>query len=424
MPLDASGSNQIEDLASPRFRCDAVVRYASNDKASLSSPMTIAEQAAARTYPPFSLSALIKGTFAPKPGQKICILIDLDDPRDVVDFKFLENPDYSIQRNAYEHFHRGLQDGVLDELQLKGGDLIAYKITGGSNLDLPDFAVASDGRELSLEKDVYPNYDIILCISTYSATAPLTAFAKQYRFRGATLHGLNQIILTTGLAVDYDEVSRKGEQLRLGMTRADWVEIDFDCLGQKFTLHLDLGKQEAQKSHGLCRGEEPDVANLPAGEIYYVPTGASGAFPMKYEDGTIGIMHVADGRVQKAELLQGNAETIAAHNAKLESDPATGIIGELGFGTQVLPVSGRDIQDEKILGTIHVATGRDDHLGGHVTPDKFIHAENATHDDILFAPHKTPEINVVQARMLRDGEVKVLIESYEPSDYMTGLIAE
>ncbi len=104
--------------------------------------------------------------------------------------------------------------------------------------------------------------------------------------------------------------------------------------------------------------------------------------------------------------------------------PRTGILGELGFGTQVLPVSGRDIQDEKILGTIHIATGRDDHLGGWVTPDKFTNAKNATHDDILFAPHKTPEINVTQARMLRDGKVEILIESFEPSPYMTGLISD
>ena len=385
--------------------------------------MTIAEQVAVRTYPPFSLHGLIEGTFKPKPGQRICILIDLEDPHDVVDFKFLENPDLSIQRNAYQHFYTGLQDGVLAALQLQGGDFLAYKVTGGSNLDLPDLAVASDGRELSLSRDVYPHFDIILCISTYSATAPLTAFAKQYGFRGATLHGLNHTILTTGLAVDYDEVSRLGELLRLGMTRADWIEIDFEFLGRTSTLHLDLGRQEAQKSHGLCRGDEPDVANLPAGEIYYVPTGAHGEFPMKYEDGTLGLMTVADGRVQRAELLTGNAETVAAHNAKLASDPATGILGELGFGTQVLPVSGRDIQDEKILGTIHVATGRDDHLGGDVTPDKFLHAENATHDDILFAPHKTPEINVAQARMHRDGKVEVLIENFEPSPYMTGLTA-
>jgi hypothetical protein len=386
--------------------------------------MTIAEQASTRTFPPFSLYNLVEGTFKPKPGQRICILIDLDDPHDVVDFKFLENPDLSIQRNAYEYFYTGLKNGVLDELQLEGGDLLAYRITGGSNLDLPDRVVASDGRELSFERDVYPRYDIILCISTYSATAPLTASAKKFGFRGATLHGLNHVILTTGLAVNYDDVSHKGELLRLGMTRADWIEIDFEFLDRKATLRLDLGRQEAQKSHGLCRGDEPDVANLPAGEIYYVPTGASGEFPMKYEDGTLGLMHVADGRVQSAELLTGNPETVALHNTKLASDPATGILGELGFGTQVLPVSGRDIQDEKILGTIHVATGRDDHLGGPITPDKFLHAENATHDDILFATHKTPEINVAQARMSRDGQLHVLIESYQPSAYMLGLIAE
>ena len=76
-------------------------------------------------------------------------------------------------------------------------------------------------EELSLEKDVYPKYNIILCVSTFSATAPLTAFAKRFGFRGATLHGLNDIILRTGLAVDYNEVSRQAEKFRLGLTRAD-----------------------------------------------------------------------------------------------------------------------------------------------------------------------------------------------------------
>jgi hypothetical protein len=385
--------------------------------------MTISEQVSARNFPPFSLARLLRGTFAPKAGQKIAILIDLEDPREMTDFAFLKNPDLSIQRNAVVHFYEPLRDGVLAEVGLTGGEIFAYQVTGGSNLDLPDLAITPEGREVSLEKDVYPNYDIILCISTYSATAPLTAFAKQYGFRGATLHGVNQIILTTGLAVDYDDVSRDAEKLRLGMTHADWVEIDFQHAGVTHTLHLDLGGQEAQKSHGLCRGDEPDVANLPAGEIYFVPTGASGAFPLKYEDGTIGLMHVAGGRITKAELLTGNPETVTAHNAKLVSDPVTGELGELGFGTQLLPFSGRDIQDEKVRGTIHVATGRSDHLGGSLTPDKFSNHKNATHDDILFAPHKTPEIVVTQARMLRNGEVKVLIEKFEPSEYLNSLLA-
>lgn len=390
-----------------------------NQRAKVSAMTAQPTQTAA--FPPFSLSRLLKTVFNPRPSERVAILIDLEDPHDIKNFGFLKDPKLTIQRHAYDVFYQGFKNGVLDELKLTGGDIFAYKITGGSNLDLPDLAVAPDGRELSLEKDIYPNYKLILCISTYSATAPLTAFAKKYGFRGATLHGLNEIILNSGLAVDYDEVSRNAERLRLGMTKADWVEIDFVYGADRFTLRLDLSKQEAQKSHGLCRGG-PDVANLPAGEIYYVPTGASGQFPLKFEDDTIGLMTVQQGRIVDAKLLQGNKKTIEAHRAKIQADPAAGELGELGFGTQVLPVSGRDIQDEKVLGTMHVATGRSDHLGGHLTPDKFVNKQNATHDDILFAPHKTPEIQVPQVRMHRNGKTEVLIENFQPAPYMANLL--
>lgn len=386
---------------------------------------TTTEQTTVETlgkFPPFSLSRLLKTVFAPDKGERICILIDLDDPRAMAGYGFLKNPDLSIQRHAHDVFMLGLRDGVMAELGLEGGEMFAYEITGGSNLDLPEKAVDASGREVDLAEDVYKKYDLILCISTYSATAPLTAFAKQYGFRGATLHGVNQIILGSGLAVDYNEVSKAAEKLRLGMTKADWVEIDYVFDSQKYTLHLDLARQEAQKSHGLCRGG-PDVANLPAGEIYYVPADVTGQFPMKYEDGTIGLMNVERGRINRATLLRGNQTTIDEHNTKLTSDPVTGELGELGFGTQELPVSGRDIQDEKILGTMHVATGRSDHLGGKLTPDKFANKKNATHDDILFAPHKTPEINVPQVRMHRDGQTVVLIENFAPAAYMRGLLA-
>lgn len=376
-----------------------------------------------RHFPPFSLTRLLRTVFAPKPGERVAVFIDLPDPRGVKDFAFLQDKNLSIQRLAHDIFYQGLKKAGLAELGLKGGDFFAYQVTGGSNLDLPATAFAPSGREFNLETEIYPNYNIILCISTYSATAPLTAFAKKYGFRGATLHGLNEIILQTGLCVNYDEVSINAEKLRLGLTRADRFEIDFEVLGQRPRLTLQCGGQEAQKSHGLCRGEKPDVANLPAGEVYFVPTGAEGVFPMRYEDGTLGLLEVSGGRVQKAALLRGRQDVIDAHNRKLKSDPVTGELGELGFGTQELPPSGRDIQDEKILGTLHVATGRSDHLGGHLTPDKFAEAKNATHDDILFAPSKTPEIRVTQARMYRGAQQEVVIENYQPSAYLRQLLA-
>jgi aminopeptidase len=376
----------------------------------------------ARSFPPFSLTRLLTTVFQPKGGERVAILIDLQDPAEVKNFTFLKNPELTIQRHAYEVFYQGLQKGGLKEMGLKGGEFFAYKITGGSNLDLPDRAVTPDGREVSLEKDVYPKYDIILCISTFSATAPLTAFAKQFGFRGATLHGLNEIILSSGLAVDYNEVSKQAEKLRLGLTKADWFEVDFKVGNDVHTLKLIINGQEAHKSHGMCRGPEPDVANLPAGEVYYVPEGAEGFFPMRYETGTLALMEVKGGRIQKATLISGDQAEVDAHNAKLVSDPVTGEIGELGFGTQDLPVSGRDIQDEKVLGTMHVATGRSDHLGGHLVPKLFKNAKNATHDDILFSPAKTPEITVTQVRMQRDGKTQIVLENYQPAKYLTDLL--
>src|ERR1700757_3189691 len=150
------------------------------------STLTAASLTVPDTFHPFSLARLLKTVFNPKAGEKVAILIDLDDPHQVEDFAFLKNPDLTIQRHAYEVFYQGLKNSVknsahsstIKELGLTGGEFFAYKITGGSNLDLPDLAVSTEGKELSLERDIYPNYDIILCISTYSATAPLTAFAK------------------------------------------------------------------------------------------------------------------------------------------------------------------------------------------------------------------------------------------------------
>jgi len=370
-----------------------------------------------KDFPPFSLTKLLQTVFEPQDGDRACILIDLKDPHEITDFAYLKKEEYSVQRHSYEKFYLTLKNGVAVELGLTGVDLFAYKATGGSNLDMPDLCVDISGKEMSLQNDVYPKYDLILCTTDWSATAPLTAHAKQYGFRGATLHGLNDIILKSGLAVDYRKVSAEAEKLRLGVTLSDWAEIDFLIDGESYTLHLGLGQQEAQKSHGLCLGREPDVANLPAGEVYFIPEKSHGVFPMVYDDGTIGLMRVEDNAVQSVELLEGDQTVIDEHNAKLIRDPMTGVLGELGLGTQVLPVSGRDIQDEKIRGTVHVATGRDDHLGGHLTPDLFKEAVNASHDDILFAPHKTPKVLVKEVRFRRNGDTFAIIQDYEPTAY-------
>lgn len=378
-----------------------------------------------RVFPSFDLVRLLGTVFHPTQGCRVCILIDFDEPAGLINgFHFLECEGFPVQKNAYNHFYQGLRNHALEALGMTGGEMYAYRCTHGSNLDLSDEVWDTNGKLLSLENDIYPNYDIILCISTFSATAPLTAKCKTYGFRGATLHGLNDIILNSGLAVDYHEVSADAERMRLALTNADSIEIDFTLEdGRVLTAWLGLGGQDAQKSHGLCQGTAPDIANLPAGEVYFVPCDARGQFPMKYEDGTLGVLDVENRCIVRSSLIAGNQATIDAHNTRLRDDPMTGTLGELGFGTQVLPVSGADIQDEKVLGTCHLATGRDDHLGGDILPSMFKKHENSTHDDILFAPHKTPNFNISQVRMKRGEQEEILIENFRPSRYLMNALA-
>ena len=72
--------------------------------------------------------------------------------------------------------------------------MYAYKTTYGSNLDPEDDAMDIFGNLLSLESDVYQLW------SNFGHYAHLHRASycqrEEYNFRGATLHGLNQTILT------------------------------------------------------------------------------------------------------------------------------------------------------------------------------------------------------------------------------------
>jgi aminopeptidase len=371
-------------------------------------------------FPEFSLVRLLVTCFGHTPSARLktCILIDLPDLTLMVDHRFLNEDGFEVQKRAHDVFLKKLKEGVSEKMGYSSNDFFAFKATGGSNLDPEDDLIDIEGNSLTFTKDICPNYDLILAITDYSLTAPLTAMAKEHGFRGATLHGVNDIILNSGLSVDYEVISKQAELFRSVLDKSDAFELDFHCLGSDFTLKIDCDAQVAQKSHGLCPPGKPDVANLPAGEVYFVPKGASGSFPFRFSDGTLASMRVSDGAIVEATLLRGDKELVTQRNLQLKQDPATGILGELGFGTQLLPFSGKDIQDEKILATCHVATGRSDHLGGTLTPELFNSRQNASHDDILYAPPKTPEITVTQVRMHKNGDSVSILENFEPTPYL------
>ncbi len=362
-------------------------------------------------FPAFDLSHLLRTIFNPLRGENVCILIDLDDPEDVVDFAFLQNVDLTIPRKAYASFYRELHNGVMQQLGLGRCDFYAFETTGEHNRELPDAVLAPDGNAYILEQDIYPAYDIFLCITSFEASAPLAAAAKKHNFRGAAMHGLNSTILRTGLSVDYEEVSRETEILRKGMTHANSLEIDFEVDLLHYHLHIDLGLSEAHKSDGLCH-IGPGIVNLPAGEVYFIPQDATGSFPIQFEDETLAIMHVDRKRVHTVTLIRGNPHIASEWQRRLDRNPSMGTLVEFSLGTQTLPFSGSEIQDEKILGTFQLGLGR----------NTYAQPRCPLHTPLLFSPHKTPEILVKHIRMKREGRLELLFENYQPAPYLRHLL--
>ena len=63
---------------------------------------------AKQDFPPFDLTRLLRTVFSPKPGERVAILIDLDDPKTIKDFAFLKDEKLTIQRHAFDVFYQGL----------------------------------------------------------------------------------------------------------------------------------------------------------------------------------------------------------------------------------------------------------------------------------------------------------------------------
>lgn len=383
--------------------------------------MTACQPLAMSSFPPFDLARLFRTVFRPEPRERVAVFVDLPDPAEAIGFRYLAGRPHEARRHAHDTLYLGLC-AARAALGLAAVSFYGYRETGASNLDLPETVVSSTGETLAM-REAFARHTIVIFMGRWSATAPATALAKELGVRGATMHGVNDTVIATGLAVDYEQVSARAERLRRALTRADRFRLEWRvpaAARPEIGLVVELGRQEAQKSHGLVRGPG-DIANLPAGEVYFVPVGAEGFLPRKLDDaaGTVGIFRIAGGRmVELVEVPHGNRGAAEALMARVAADPAAGTIGELGLGTQSLPFAGTDIQDEKVLGTAHLATGRSDHLGGDLGPAKFRRRENASHDDILYAPHKTPEIELARVFMERDGRSELVLERYRPARFL------
>lgn len=199
------------------------------------------------------------------------------------------------------------------------------------------------------------------------------------RVKLAHAPGMTEYIMAMA-NTDFDLIQHRCHVLATALVLAKQVTIyTEDKAGQERCLQVEIAGWDF--TPGISDGTIPDGAwsNLPPGETFVVPPDASGQIVV---NGSIPGRVLAPSeeliltfdRGRLVELQPGDSEaglhlyrTQIAY-AKGHDDPNWSNLAELGFGVNpaVQELTGVALVDEKKAGTIHIALGDSDSLGGRV----------------------------------------------------------
>jgi aminopeptidase len=228
-----------------------------------------------------------------------------------------------------------------------------------------------NGEEPSPEvAELMQKFDVVFCPTAKSLThtdARRAASAKGVRI--ATFPGITKDVMIRGMNADYKAISKrtiklqkileKGKKVRV--TAPSGTDISFEITGRKVI-----------PSKGLfhAKGES---GNLPTGETFLAPIEgtSNGVFVVDGSMAGLGLIKNANIRI---EVENGYATKITggtlAKKLKLMLDKVgkeARNIAEFGIGTNdSAKLSGVLLEDEKVMGTIHIAVGNNVSMGGSV----------------------------------------------------------
>lgn len=224
--------------------------------------------------------------------------------------------------------------------------------------------------------------DIVLAPTTKSIShTDARVAACRAGARCATLPGITEDCMARALAADYAAVGVRSRKYADALTRGSIVKIT-NSDGTDITMSLEgrVGEADAGIYHN-----PGDFGNLPAGEAYIAPLEgtADGVFVV---DGAMAGPSYLGERV-RIRVRDGYATDIeggaAADALRAMIDPLgcpARNIAELGIGTnEKAKITGTVLEDEKVMGTIHIALGDNSHMGGTVAVPSHL-------DGIVLAP--------------------------------------
>ena len=240
--------------------------------------------------------------------------------------------------------------------------------------------------------------DVVLAptVQSLSHTAARKA-ASEAGARIATLPGVTDEMLARVMSADMDGLRRKGHAIADRLTAGSEARIT--CPNGS-DLRLGLGDREAIPDAGELTNPGA-FGNLPCGEGFIAPIEGTTSGRLVV-DGTIASvgkpeapveLQIEDGLLRSASGKEGGRlmELLTAHG-----EDGTNV-AELGIGTnEKAKLTGNVLEDEKILGTAHVAFGASAAIGGTV--------QVAVHLDCVVV---RPNVEIDGEPIVRAGELVV-----------------
>ncbi len=241
--------------------------------------------------------------------------------------------------------------------------------------------------------------DVVLAptVQSLSHTAARKA-ASEAGARIATLPGVTPTMLARVMSADMEGLRRRGGEVAELLTKGREARITCSR-GSDLTLGLE-GRAAIPDAGRLTHRSA--FGNLPCGEGFIAPIEGTGKGRLVIDGSMAGIglviepvtLEVADGHLISASGPQGAQflELLTVHG------PDGTNVAELGIGTnEKALLTGDILEDEKILGTAHVAFGASAAIGGTV--------QVPIHLDCVILQ---PTVTVDGAELIRAG--KLLIE--------------
>ena len=182
--------------------------------------------------------------------------------------------------------------------------------------------------------------------------------------RGLTLPGFtSEMLLRSAVAADYRAIARATEGLASHLTGSSEIHV----VSEGGTdLRLDVHGGEWFAERGLC-DQPSQFSNLPGGEVSIAPVNTNGVLVV---DGSISWVGRLESplRIEISDNHITNITGQAADRLRAALDPfgaSAYSVAEIGIGMNPDAVLCGDVlEDEKILGSIHIGFGDNSNMGG------------------------------------------------------------